>query len=161
MGESVTGDDLSDYAKIWQHGLAGITAQQVGRAFEILPKDWPPTLLEFRELCLNKSGVPEISQIVHILVMAGTKKGSIADRYQHPLALAIAKSPGVDMYYLKTAKFSEARSHIRPAYERLLRDGWEEWQEDAFSMPKISLPRPKTDIAKARVAISMIREAIA
>lgn len=38
----------------WQHGLAGVTDEQILQGLESLPKTWPPTVDEFRELCLGE-----------------------------------------------------------------------------------------------------------
>lgn len=48
---------LSDTAEVWSTGLAGVSAEQFARGLEVCVKSgeaWPPTLPEFREMCLGK-----------------------------------------------------------------------------------------------------------
>lgn len=35
----------------WAHELQGISAEQVKHALQNLPGDWPPNVIQFRELC--------------------------------------------------------------------------------------------------------------
>ena len=39
----------------WARELAGLTGEQIRRGLDSLPKDWPPTAGEFRELCTGVS----------------------------------------------------------------------------------------------------------
>jgi len=125
---------LTDAAKTWQKGLAGITVEQIKHGFDVLifkNHDWPPSLPEFRELCLSKSvdNAPTLDYVVLNLVMVSTRKGSVATRYRHPLALAVSMHDGVDMFALRTAKLVDAKRMIKPAYEHCLKNGWNGWSD--------------------------------
>lgn len=37
----------------WSERLAGLTVDQIKHGIDNLPADWPPSPLEFRDLCLN------------------------------------------------------------------------------------------------------------
>lgn len=39
----------------WQSRLAGVGDEQILVGLDALPKDWPPTVDEFRELCMGKA----------------------------------------------------------------------------------------------------------
>jgi len=45
----------AEVAKEWAHEIAGLTPEQIRRGLDNLPKDWPPTAGEFRDLCLGVS----------------------------------------------------------------------------------------------------------
>jgi len=57
-GEALTSaGDLSQTAETWLIGLSGVTGEQFASGLEICVKSgeaWPPTLPEFREMCLGK-----------------------------------------------------------------------------------------------------------
>ncbi|MGZ4968013.1 MAG: hypothetical protein ACXV8O_01230 [Methylobacter sp.] len=131
---------LTDAAKTWQKGLAGITVEQIKHGFDVLifkNHDWPPSLPEFRKLCLSKNtdNAPTLDDVVSILVMVPTRQGSVATRYKHPLALAVSLHDGVDMFALRTAKFPDAKRMVKTAYEQCLKTGWVNWTEDDLKEP--------------------------
>lgn len=125
---------LSSAAKVWQQGLKGLTLAQLGSGFEALATSdffWPPSLPEFRALCVGRGGdnVPSLDQVVAILTTTSRKQGSLVDRFYHPLCLAIAQR--VDMHTLRTAKQSDAKREIKAHYSALLQQGWENWPDGA------------------------------
>lgn len=130
--------DLTDAAKTWQKGLAGISTLQLGRGFSALialGNEWPPSLPEFRALCVQaERSVPTLDDAVRILANVRSLSGSIADRYKHPLCLAIAME--VDMHALMSASSSKALAIVGPVYKRLLASGWSDWPANAFDRPK-------------------------
>ena len=49
-----------EYAvKVWGEGLTNISGEQIKRGLNALTGEWPPSMPEFKELCLNgvKSGL--------------------------------------------------------------------------------------------------------
>jgi len=40
-------------AETWGAGLAGLTGEDIKRGLESLSGEWPPSMPEFKELCLN------------------------------------------------------------------------------------------------------------
>jgi hypothetical protein len=72
--------ELSETAKMWKSGLAGLTPQQIARGLEqcmALGDDWPPSLPKFRALCLEKQ--------------AGDPHSIHAAAYKQPECLALPK----------------------------------------------------------------------
>jgi len=135
---STSSGDLTEAARTWQKGLAGVTTTQLGRGFSALialGNDWPPSLPEFRALCLQAgSAVPSLDETVRILANARSADGSLVDRYRHPLCLAIAS--GIDMSELRCASTSKAMAIVGPVYKRFLASGWAEWPVHAHDRPK-------------------------
>ena len=65
---------LTDAAKTWQKGLSGVTLEQLKYGFDMLifkNHDWPPSLPEFRKLCLSNvpSGIPSADEVLQVLVI--------------------------------------------------------------------------------------------
>lgn len=155
---------LSDAAKTWQQGLAGITVEQIKHGFDVLifkSHDWPPSLPEFRKLCLSgsKEDVPSIDEVVSTLVMVSSKKGSIASRYGHALVFAISQR--VDMHGLRTAKTVDAKRLVKPTYEHLVNSGWDDWPEHAHEdQLAIGQVKPVQNKAVGQSAFSAIRGAL-
>lgn len=131
---------LSESAKTWQAGLCGVSPDNLRTAFDALVlkhHDWPPSLPEFRALCLSKAaeGVPSLDEVVARLVMVSNRRGSLAARYGHPLVLAIARQDSVDMFAIRTAKTGEARRMVKDAYEHCLETGWLDWRKADLKEP--------------------------
>jgi hypothetical protein len=146
---------LSSAAETWALGLSGLSREQLQCGFEALLKaglEWPPTLPEFRDMCAARADVPDLAKVVHLLANAASREGSLADRYRHPLVLAIAQA--VDMYALRTASTERAFRVVAPVYKRLVAEGWPEWPAHAYERPKaIAYQRPANrETAMAGVA---------
>ena len=62
--------------QVWSEGLAGVTGEQIKRGLEGLKGDWPPSLPEFKKLCLYT-------------------------RYQHPAHVEFYKKKSIDSDDLK------------------------------------------------------------
>jgi hypothetical protein len=125
---------MSDVARTWQKGLAGITVEQIKHGFDVLifkNHPWPPSLPEFRKICLSaeQSNIPSLEQVVNMLACIPNRGGSLVRRYQHPLVLAISSQ--VDMFCLRTAKQVDATRMVKPVYEKLLDAGWPDWPDHA------------------------------
>jgi hypothetical protein len=150
---------LSDSAATWQAGLSGLSLEQVKGGLDALLRnhlDWPPSLPEFRALCLQSTGgAPDLAEVVRLLANASSREGSLVDRYQHPLCLAIARE--VDMYALRTASTERAFRLVSPAYKRLVADGWPGWPEHAHERPKAIAHQRPADRGLAMSAIAGMR----
>ena len=128
---------LTEAASVWGDELSGVELPDLKHGFSQLRlnyPDWPPSVLEFRSLCLSGKlvGVPGLDEIVSILVTVSVRQGSLSARYKHPLALSISKS--VDMFALRTASTVIAKSIVKPIYENYMAKGWEEWPAHAHDV---------------------------
>jgi hypothetical protein len=155
---------LTDAAKTWQKGLAGVTVEQIKHGFDVLifkNHDWPPSLPEFRKLCLSRSAenIPSIDEVVSILVLVSSKKGSIAARYEHPLVFSISQQ--IDMHGLRSAKTVDAKRLVKPIYERLVNSGWDGWPDHAHEdQLAISQDKPEINRVVGKSAFSAIRSSL-
>jgi hypothetical protein len=60
-GSATEGGQLTDAAKDWRRGLKGVTPAQITKGLEqclLTGEGWPPTLPEFRKLCLGYRSDP-------------------------------------------------------------------------------------------------------
>lgn len=163
LGPCVDGNGrLSESALTWQAGLSGLSLEQIKGGLEAMLRNadgWPPSLPEFRELCLKSTGgAPDLAEVVRLLANASSREGSLVDRYRHPLVLAIARE--VDMYALRTASTERAFRIVGPAYKRLVAEGWPGWPEHAHERPRaIGHDRP-VNRAAALAGIAGLRSAL-
>lgn len=159
MGAAVTADGkLTEAALTWLFGLKGLSVEQLGVGFNALVLDgigWPPSLPEFRRLCLQREDVPCLSEVVRMLVCVRSRTGTLAYRYQHPLVLAL--SCLVDGYALRTAKTAEAERLVRPHYQRLLSTGWPDWPDHAFEHQQAITLQPTITVDYGREQLSNLR----
>lgn len=130
---------LTEAALVWSEELSDVTLPDLKHGFSQLRSaypEWPPSVLEFRKLCLSQSAndAPTLDEITQILVTVSMRKGTLAVRYQHPLAMDI--SCGVDMFSIRTAKVADAKRMIKPVYDRLLSAGWNDWPAHAHQDQK-------------------------
>ena len=135
MGNADSGNGiLTDASKTWQKGLRGVTIEQIKYGFDVLifkNHEWPPSLPEFRKLCLSNmiSGVPSMDEVLKVLISVQGKNGSLASRYRHPLIFAISQE--IDMFELRTAKTMDAKRLVNAVYEKFIDIGWSDWPEHA------------------------------
>ena len=128
--------NLTPAAKTWKVGLEGLSPAEISEGFSKLVKSdfiWPPSLPEFRILCKGKSNLPTVDDIVRMLVFL-PKDGSLADRYKHPLALAISRK--IDMFKLRTSSAHDCVQIVKPVYESLASQDWSEWPVNALEILK-------------------------
>lgn len=154
---------LSDSATTWKQGLSGLTVEQIRQGFDALLRngcEWPPSLPEFRALCLHSgSDAPSLEEVVQVLVMASTRQGSLVDRYRHPLCLALAGE--LDMYALRQVSMELALAMVRPAYKRLVAQGWEGWPTHAHERQQAIGHERASDRQVATQALSGLRALLA
>ena len=149
MGESTTENgELSVAAKTWQAGLSGISPQQLGKGLEkvlLSGNAWYPTLPEFRLLCSGRADCPSVEQVVSILANSAPRQGSIATRYQHPLAFAVAQDKCFDSFAFKTATTQNCIAIVKPIYTKLVQVGWLEFLPAHFEeFCAIEAPKKRT-----------------
>ncbi|MGZ8984719.1 MAG: hypothetical protein ACXW11_12375, partial [Methylotenera sp.] len=85
--------------------------------------------------------------------------GTIAQRYQHPFVLAVAMK--IDKYELSRASTEKARKLVKPVYEKILAEGWDDWPENAHSEQKaLEAQQPKPRYMKPEDILAMMREAL-
>ncbi len=161
-----TADDgngfLSDTAKTWQSYLAGITTDNLKSGFDnmiLRNYEWPPSLPEFRGMCLIRSTdkVPSLDEVISILVMVSSKTGSIAERYKHPLAFAVSLS--TDMHRLRLSKHVDAKRMIKPVYDDFIGSGWPDFPAHAYEC-QLAVTHEKKPVDKelARSFLTAIKE---
>jgi hypothetical protein len=165
MGDVLDGNHLSITAKTWREGLAGLTRKQIGKGFSALLEktlEWPPSLPEFRRLCIGQYDAPSIDEIVSILAVVGNLIGPLSVRYRHPLALAIARHPETDMPALRIARYGEGRKLIKPVYDFYLQVGWPDWPEGAHEEQVVLVhDKPKANKDIVRAAFAAIKRKLA
>jgi hypothetical protein len=149
---------LTDAAKTWQKGLSGVTIDQLKHGFDALifkNHDWPPSLPEFRKLCLSNvpSDIPSVDEVMKILASVSARSGSIAARYVHPFIFAVSMQ--IDMYALRSAKTIDAVRMIKPVYDKLIDTGWSDWPEFAHEEQK-AIARSR-NVPAALAALKLIR----
>ncbi len=158
--------NLTDTARNWQKGLAGITVDQVKHGFDVLffkkhkHEDWPPNILQFKSICLSHGfeSIPSVDEVISILVRVSSKQGSLAERYENPLIFAISQK--IDMHGLRTAKTVDAKRMIKPVYEKLLETGWKEWPEHAFVEQKALSSSKERNKSAGLAAFRLIKGAL-
>jgi len=109
MGESPNTPEgaLTVYGDTWAKGLAGLTAEELGRGLEscITRSDpWPPVLAEFRALCL---AIPPLAQVREDLTREH------ADR--EPFTVMVGRR--LDGHRYRMADAREADRLLREAYD--------------------------------------------
>ncbi|MEY3881062.1 MAG: hypothetical protein RIQ94_1858 [Pseudomonadota bacterium] len=151
---------LSEAAKVWKQGLIGLNLEQIKQGFSLLVLKyygWPPSLPEFRKLCVASAttDAPSLDETVSALAMM-PRDGSIAVRYKHPLIFAVSLS--VDMFLLRTAKAVDGKRMVKPVYERLLESGWDDWPLHAhIDQRAIGMTKPAANRSAGLSALREIR----
>lgn len=152
--------NMTQAAETWRLGLEGLSHEHLASGFSALltaGMEWPPTLPEFRDLCLQSgSNAPSLDEVVQVLVSVSTRQGSLVDRYRHPMCLALARE--LDMYALRQASLERALAMVRPAYKRLVAQGWECWPAHAHERQQAIAHERSSDRQVARQALSGLRE---
>jgi hypothetical protein len=156
--------NLTPKALSWQKWLSGITSQQLKNAFKLLVLEgnqWPPTLPEFRKLCLSRNfeDIPTVDDVYKILAFNKGKEGSVKDRYQHPLVFRISEL--VDLSMVRGAIPKIAMPLITNVYDRLLKSGWPDWKPEHLFKPNLIENKP-TEVNKqiGRKSFSEIRKSL-
>ena len=100
-------DPATGAAQTWAKGLAGLTGQQVARGMSAVmtsAEPWPPTLPEFRSLCL---GIPSFGVVMYQITQE-TKQHS-------PFTRLVWQR--LDVYRFRHADVVTAERVLRTAYE--------------------------------------------
>ena len=73
--------------KEWSEGLAGIQGHDIKQALDHcrINLEWPPSIAEFRNLCLKNSGVPSAAQVM---------RRAIDGNFEHPLTRMVYDKVG-------------------------------------------------------------------
>lgn len=102
--------ELTDAGAMWEKGLAGLTPGDIrhglGRAL-VSAEPWPPTLPEFRALCL---GIPPQDQVLLVLAKPNLQTDDMA-RFCRLVWRFI------DAHRLALADSWDAERHVRAAYD--------------------------------------------
>lgn len=140
---------LSDTALVWKREFdkAGITREKLSEGVDRLGvkiaadlrgggNSWVPDVFELCHLCRGQMNgfVPTLDRVVSLLAFAGSRAGSIYERYEHPIVFAVAQE--VDMHTLRLSKTAEIRRMVKPVYEHLLAFGYPDFPDHAFEQPK-------------------------
>jgi hypothetical protein len=156
LGAAVLSDGrLSDAAKTWQRGLAGVNVDQLRRGFAVLVDkgaDWPPALPEFKRFCLvgDPALIPPLAQVVSWIANAYSRQGCIADRFVHPLAFAVSSRFTSGNLVFKNFTVNECTKLVKPFYEFYCSCGWPDFPEWAYEVQAAvgcDKPEPSRDVA--------------
>lgn len=150
---SAYGDDAGKGAGLtWAKGLAGLVPAQIGRGLELAvvsAEPWPPTLPEFRALCL---GIPSLAAVR--VELRGGVPASPFCRLTWSL---------LDTYRLRLADADRAERMVSDAYEaareHVMRGGaLPEAPAAVIEAPKAEAPRPASPevVAKAMEAAAAV-----
>jgi hypothetical protein len=150
--------DLTDAAKTWQHGLIGITPQQIGNGLKrclLDNEEWSPSLPKFRAMCIHRDDVPSIPQIVQILLRSLRIDENVAKTYQHPIAYEIARHGQFDATAFRFSNNKQCEDMIKPLYEHFLAVGFEDFKPEHYENHKrLSAPeyKPNKELARKMFA---------
>lgn len=103
-----TQNEWDEQSKLWLSRLENFDISVVREALKsslIIHKPFPPSLFQFLELCLIKSGVPSLQNAIKLI-----SKGDI----NHPVVLELYKK--IDPWALKMAKEAESIKMATQAY---------------------------------------------
>jgi hypothetical protein len=165
MGE-VTGSDgkLSVQARTWQRGLSGVSNEQIATAIDRLTDNYNPfvpDLGEFRALCTQRADVPTVEQIVQILANSVPRQGTVADRFQHPMALAVMQHASFDYHCFKTASTKVCIDMVKPVHADLMQSGWECFKPEHYEEQRAIANNKPRDKSKALLALAEAKAATA
>lgn len=167
MGEMADASgNLSVQAKVWRRALEGVTGEQIRTAVDYLTDNYSsfiPDLGEFKKLCLKGTDkdVPSVEKIMNMVINASYAQGSIADRYKHPLAWAVAQHKDLDKHNLKTATTRQALAMITPVYQDILQSGWQGFTESDYEVRlSIEQKRSRTSELNAKEYLSGLKGAL-
>lgn len=109
MGESPQGEGgkLTVYGDTWAKGLAGLTVEELARGLESClsrADAWPPTLPEFRALCL---AIPSLAQV----------REDLTREHQDREPFTIMVGRRLDSHRYRQAPTHEADRQLREAYD--------------------------------------------
>lgn len=133
------GQSLDGVKRTWADGLAGLSMQQIADGLKkCLSRDWPPSLPEFRALCL-----PDFETLF-----------TIAQVNPRASALAYWAVQGFGYYEMRQASWRTARDRWTRICERLIADGIPELPPVPQQIEQKAAP---ADPARAQEAISRMR----
>lgn len=142
---SAVGDDCSGVSgDTWSGGLAGLTPEQLGRGLKacvISADPWPPTLPQFRAMCL---GIPSF-EAVRSEINANGRQTEV----RTPFAILVWQ--GVDGFSYWQADAKSAERTLKSAYEAARE----------FVMTGGELPQPRVAIAAPDGSSARLAEKIA
>ena len=85
-------------------------------------------------------GVPTVEEVYQILSYKNRKRGSVKDRYQHPLVFRLSEL--VNMTTVRDGNPKEAMPLITSAYNRLIQEGWPDWEPEHLVNHKLLEQKP-------------------
>jgi hypothetical protein len=137
--------DILPTAKEWSESLGGLTPQQIKAGFKAMDKKldiWPPNLYQFKTYCLSREleGVPTVNEVYEILSYKNRKRGSVKDRYKHPLVFRISEL--VNMATVRDGFKTEVLPLITTVYDRLIQEGWPDWETEHLLNHKLLEQKP-------------------
>lgn len=157
-------DKLTLAGETWQICLTGVSYEQVADGLSKLATtdeydNYSITAKQFRTLCLGvgKANVPSIEQVVRVLANSAPRKGTVVERYQHPLILAVSKDKFFDCYLSRNGSTAQCVAMVRPIYNRILKSGWAEFNSwDYEELVSITAPS-KTTKSVAMAALAALK----
>jgi hypothetical protein len=149
MGISAIDADglLTDAAITWQTGLAGITLDQVaiGLKRAIMSGDeWQPSLPKFIKLCVQRDDVPCVQEVIKIIQKEPYKAGNVAERYIHPIVLAIVQNTRFSRDSFRNGSQEQCEKLINPIYDDLVVNGWNDFLPEHYETHVAIESKPST-----------------
>lgn len=162
MGELRDKDGkMNVQARVWQRGLSGITGKQLANAIDYLTDNYSPfipDLGEFKKLCVIRNDLPTLDRCVMVLSHIQQRKGTVAERFEHPLILAINAHGSFDFHLFMQMDTKNCKSHLKPIYDDLAANGFPEFLPEHFEN-QIAIERILTEEEKAEAEAEKQRKA--
>tara|TARA_Y100000401_G_scaffold72126_1_gene58166 strand:- start:3094 stop:3669 length:576 start_codon:yes stop_codon:yes gene_type:complete len=113
---------IDEWAAVWSYALADLTEQDVRIALAKAAREseWPPSSpAEFRQL-LAPPDVPDLSEVVALVCRqdARPQHCTFEQWWIHPVVLAVATDPSVDIWNLRRMSVGQARKALEPILDR-------------------------------------------
>ena len=109
---SAMGDDAgASTGRVWAKGLSGLSLVQIGAGIDALlvrADGWPPTLPEFRAMCM---GVPSLAD-VQVALRSAERSGFVRLVWQHLDGYAFSRSEQASADRMLRGAYELAREHV-------------------------------------------------
>lgn len=113
---------IDEWSAVWGYALADLTEQDVRQALARAAREseWPPSSpAEFRQL-LAPPDVPDLGEVVALVCRqdARPQHCTFEQWWVHPVVLAVATDPSIDLWNLRRMSVGQARKAIEPVLDR-------------------------------------------
>jgi hypothetical protein len=157
--------ELTPHAQNWRRRLEGIAPAELEEVMAALineGREHPPNPSAFRGMCLKVryAYLPSLDEVLRRLLYAECQSDdypqSLARRYGHPLALAVASQPSYNSAIVRTGSAVERLRHVETLYQAVLQRGIPPWPEYAWEIPQRI--KHQRDNTKQSAALAKFRQ---